>query len=52
MLFPINIGGKMKFRLKFDSKGRIYLPCKVGEKVGDFVILEKSEERFISSGNQ
>ena len=47
MLFPINISGKMKFRLKVDSKGRIYLPREVREKVGDFVILEKSEEGFI-----
>ncbi|HDO21216.1 MAG: AbrB/MazE/SpoVT family DNA-binding domain-containing protein [archaeon GB-1845-036] len=37
----------MQFRLKVDSKGRIYLPREVREEIGDFVILEKSEEGFI-----
>lgn len=37
----------MSFKLKVDSKGRIYLPREVREEIGDFVILEKCEEGFI-----
>jgi len=37
----------MSVKLKVDSKGRIRLPREVRERVGDIVILEKTENGFV-----
>jgi len=46
-LFPINISGNVRYKLKVDSKGRILLPREVREELGDVVILERAEGGFV-----
>jgi len=38
--------GKLRYKLKVDSKWRILLPREIRSELGDVVILERTEEGF------
>ena len=37
----------METRLKIDSKGRLYIPPEIREKIGDVVILRETSEGYL-----